>query len=106
MAWERRKGRGRYYSRTKRCGRKFSRIYVGRGDIAEAIAAADALARQEQTAALCKWRVFQDIWDSAAQAALRFGAVTGLFLRLTLVAAGYYQHDRGLWRKRHGRPNN
>ncbi len=101
MGWDVCDGRA-YYSRSRKVNGRIVREYIGKGPLAEAMAAADTLKqaqRQAQAQALRQERARQE----TAQAPLkRFAQGTDLLVRSFLVAAGYHQHDRGQWRKRHG----
>jgi len=48
MSWEARKGRGRYYTRSRRVGGKVVREYLGGGRIGEILAGFDMLKRDER----------------------------------------------------------
>ena len=48
MSWEARKGRGRYYTRSRRIGGKVVREYLGGGRIGEILAGFDMLKRDER----------------------------------------------------------
>ena len=99
MAWERRGSQTYYYRSVRRHGR-VTKDYLGTGPLAELSAAEDAARhaqrhseaeawRQERAALEVLDRQFDTYWNAA----------TGL-LKATLYAEGYYQHDRGEWRKR------
>ena len=99
MGWKTIQGR-RYLYRKIRSGGKVKTVYVGRGPAAELVAlemerrkeegAAKRSAVQEQKVAADRLR------QLAEQAADQFQ----LLVRATLVAAGWYQHNRCEWRPR------
>ena len=101
MSWESRNGRGRYYTRSRRRGGKVVREYLGSGDMGMLMALTDALARQklERAAAAERQRQAEgDALDATVEAACHS---IELIARAALNAAGYHQHHRGEWRKRH-----
>ena len=100
MAWESRKGVGRYYTRSRRVGGKVKRLYVGTGPAAEVIAALDAdtkrIREEERTARIAHKEQME---RAIALVDRSWAGVLGL-TRTVLVANGYYRHRRGEWRKR------
>ena len=100
MAWEPRRGRGRYYTRSRREGGRVVREYVGSGEVAEAIATLEGLdagrrdlKRAEEASEKAEAR--------QAQAALReLCEQAEALAQAALVLAGYHRHHRGEWRKR------
>jgi hypothetical protein len=100
MAWETRKGRGGYYTRSKRVGGRVVREYVGTGPVAEAVAALDACERSERLAEREAWIRRREEMETTSKAVERFTADVHAVTRATLEAAGYHQHHRGEWRKR------
>jgi hypothetical protein len=105
MAWETRRGKGRFYTRTHRRGHKFVREYVGTGPDAEAAAAEDAarrLAREAEFEARRK----EQARHKAREALLReLSVLTDLVLFAALIVAGFHRSHRGPWRrKRHVHP--
>jgi hypothetical protein len=104
MAWERGKGGGRYYTRTKRVGGRFVREYFGRGPRAEQAAAEDARRRAERRAQAEALGAEQRRYADAVGPLLELCRLSDLLVRATLTSVGYHQHDRGAWRrKRHVR---
>jgi hypothetical protein len=100
MAWESRKGRGRYYTRSVRVGGRVVRRYLGTGAHAERAARLDAMTRAanaQERADLMERRMPVE-W--AAEQLEDLAAMTDTLVRATLVLAGYHQHHRGEWRKR------
>jgi hypothetical protein len=100
MAWESRNGRGRYCTRSVRCGGRVIREYVGAGEAAELIAAID-----EERAALRRDDLRATPEEFATMQAVEAGdmgvcSVADLLARLALVATGHHQHHRGEWRRK------
>lgn len=101
MGWEDRKGRGRYYTRSRRVGGRVVREYVGSGRVAELSADLDILKRNERLvdAAGQKQRVAEDAaLDAECE---RLSRLADLLGRAVLLSSGYHNH-RGEWRKRRG----
>lgn len=99
MAWETRKGRGHYYTRSKRVGGRVVREYVGTGPGAEAEASADASKRSRRLAEREDWNRRRAELEATSEVVERFVAGVRAFTRSTLEAAGYRQHNRGEWRR-------
>jgi hypothetical protein len=103
MAWEVRNNK-RYYYKMVRINNKVHHLYRGTGQRSEQAAAEDLRIRQERMAQIDAERTKQAKLNQAEQPLHQVGSLTDLLTRATLVAAGYYQHDHGEWRKRgHGR---
>lgn len=100
MSWESRNGRGAYYTRSKRCGGRIVREYIGSDALADAIAGADELERQRRKAAADTQRQERARLDAIDAQFARLDSLADLLVRASLVAAGYHQHHRGDWRKR------
>lgn len=102
MSWETRNGKGRYYTRCVRVGRRFVREYIGAGDYGECVAADDACARAERAdqAAAARAEIEQlvDLGELVAASARAAKIVASQ----ALIAAGYRRHQRGEWRKTRG----
>lgn len=99
MSWESRKGRGRYYTRSRRRDGKVVREYMGTGEAAALAARRDALEhvqREGEAAAQRQREAEADALDAAVAAA--FHAIE-LLATASLLVAGYRQHHRGEWRK-------
>ena len=101
MSWQRRDQR-HYYSRSYRVDGRIVREYVGGGAAGEQAAAADAQRRAQRQAAAAALRAEQDRWDEATSTLQDLCHLSDLLVRAALLAAGYHQHARGVWRrKRH-----
>jgi hypothetical protein len=102
MAWET-KGRSRYYTRSKRVGRRVVREYLGMGPEAHLAAALDERRRQDREAARAARRCQRERWEAAARPLNELADLVELFVRATLFAAGFHRHQRSWRRRRHGR---
>lgn len=102
MSWESRNGRGRYYTRSRRRGGRVVREYVGTGEVGALAARNDSLDRQEREDMKAR-EAEADALDVAVDDACR---TIDLLAQAALIVAGYRQHHRGEWRKRHARPGN
>jgi hypothetical protein len=98
MSWESREGR-EYYTRSRRVGGRIRRQYVGRGELAELAAAADACRRAQRQIQAQEQRAEKARWQAAAQLLLELDAGVDLLAQAALLAAGFRQHDRGEWRR-------
>ena len=101
MSWESRNGRGRFYTRSHRVGGKIVRVYCGTGDVGLLMAKQDDLKRKQIAAAKQACRKRQNEGDSLDRTVAAACDAIELFARASLIAAGYRQHRRGEWRKRH-----
>ncbi len=102
MGWETRRGKGRYYTRSRKVNGRVVREYIGTGEFAALIAECDATERAERArerAAEATKRL--ELAELRALTAPLEAAGEGL-ARAALVAAGFRRHHRGEWRKRRG----
>jgi hypothetical protein len=99
MAWEHRKGVGRYYTRSRRVGRRVVREYVGGGSVGELAAAADAKSREEAQRQAQVWRERRAAIAASSESTRCFSDALDRLAQGTLVVAGYHQHHRGEWRR-------
>jgi hypothetical protein len=98
MGWETR-GKGRYYTRSRKVGGRVVREYVGAGAVGELAAALDALRRRRRQAARAERLAERRRWGDAELAAEGLAHNVALLLNAALLAAGFHQHDR-TWRRR------
>jgi hypothetical protein len=99
VGWETRRGRGRYYTRSRTVGGRTRREYVGRGLIGEQAAAADAQQRAERAARRLAQQTDQAAWEAADAPLQQLARLLDLLARAHLVAAGYHRHGAE-WRRR------
>jgi hypothetical protein len=101
MGWVIRPGRRPYYTRSKKRGGKVFSEHVGGGSVGELAAAADALKRAERRARLEARRAEKARWQAALAPLQELCREADLLVKATLLVAGYHQHARSSWRKRH-----
>ena len=101
MGWERPRGGGCYYTRSKKRGGKVIREYVGGGSVGELAAAADALRRAQRQAEWEARRADKARWQTALGPLQELCSGTGLLIKATFFCAGFYLHARTSWRKKH-----
>jgi hypothetical protein len=100
MAWEFRNGK-EYYYRTRRTARGgFERIYFGCDEVAHLAAAEDALRQAQRESERAAWLDLTNRLQIVDQALQDLGKAVGLITTAALRQGGYYQHDRGEWRRR------
>jgi hypothetical protein len=100
MAWESRKGRGRYFTLSLWRGGRVVRQYLGRGAEAEKAAAENEARRADQRARREADRDWAGGRDEADAALGELHETTDLAMRAALIGHGFHQHDRGEWRRR------
>lgn len=100
MAWQT-IGRKRYYTRSRKVKGRVVRESFGSGPEAHLAAALDARRRHEREASWTARRLERACWRSAVGTLERMIGSTQLLLRAALLTAGYHQHERGAWRRRH-----
>ena len=102
MPWVRR-GRYRYYVRRRKVNGAFLRQPYGRGPEAELAAALAAQRQREREAEWARRRQERGRWDAKTETVQRLIEVSDLLVCAALLAAGFHQHQRGEWRRKHGR---
>ena len=103
MAWETRKGGGRYYTRTRQVNGRQIREYIGCGPLADLLAEHD---RFEQIQREAEWRRLRE--EKAQDRELfqevdELDAITKTLMKKALETAGFHQHHGSEWRKRSGK---
>jgi hypothetical protein len=102
VAWERR-GESLYYYRSVREDQKVRKEYVGRGEIAEALAHADEtmrLSRAERREHERRESAKElERLEALVAPVLELSRTAEILLQAHLIAAGYH-HRRGQWRRR------
>jgi hypothetical protein len=96
MAWDR-----GYYYRVRKVNGRVVREYIGKGRVAELMAQQDGAEREgrrlDAEVVRCEKAELDDL-DATLEAISR---TTDLAARAAILAAGFHQHRRGEWRKRH-----
>jgi hypothetical protein len=100
MAWETRKGHGRYYTRSKRVEGRVVREYVGSGEWAEAMVAMDEAERARRVAERADWREERECHERIDRQLDELNAFCTILAKDALENAGFHQHHRGEWRRR------
>ena len=98
VAWERR-GDNLYYYRSVREGEKVRKEYVGRGEIAEALAHADETIRRSRAERLRRDAAELERVRALVSCADELHETAEVLARAEMVAAGYHRH-KGEWRRR------
>ena len=96
--WDTR-GNKRYFYRHVRIGGRPRRQYAGAGPAAELAAAVDELRRLERAVEAREWQAEEARLREAEAPLLELCGVTETLIRAALLAAGFHQHDRGVWRR-------
>ena len=102
MSWEVRGGK-KYYTRSRRVDGRVLREYVGGGLAGEYAAELDAEARARRQHALNRDRELQRQDEELDKETEEFDSAADNVARAILLVTGNYQHNRGEWRRRHGR---
>jgi hypothetical protein len=100
MAWETRKGKGRYYTRSRRIDGRIVREYLGKDEMAHISALIDEEARLERQEERQCLRIEREATDAVDDLLRQMFNEVDLTVRLSLEATGYHRHKRSEWRKR------
>jgi hypothetical protein len=98
MGWEERRGGPAYYCSVRIDGRP-RKIYLGKGEAAEAQAARVAQAREERRSEYDAWQCELTRLAAAEEALRELRAWADVLVRAAFLTAGLHEH-RGQWRKR------
>jgi hypothetical protein len=99
MAWELRRGRPYYYRKERHGDRVVSR-YAGGGPAGHSSACRDREERAARARSAEARRSDRDRLADENQAMEAWFEDVEVLAQAALLAAGYYRHDRGEWRKR------
>jgi len=102
MGWDH---NGRYYTRSRRENGRVVREYVGGGKLGELAAQFEAIKREERDAERTSEKAERDEISDIDAPLAELHELAELLVKATLLAAGFYQHHRGNWRKRRGKRN-
>lgn len=106
MGWEERRNGNRYYYEKRWEGGRCRSVYIGRGEVAAAIAGLNEIERRQRGHG--RARELAGLEAAAANVGPALALLAELDLLATgatrgaLHAAGYHQHDRGEWRRKRG----
>lgn len=102
MAWETRKGRGRYY-RTREVNGQQIREYIGCGPLAEVVAEHDQFERIQREAERRRLQEEKAQDQELFREVDELDAITQTLMKKALEAADFHQHHGSEWRKRRGK---
>ena len=98
MAWEERKGGGRYYTRSRREGGRIVREYVGAGIAGELASEADRIERELREAEEARQKGELEHLESLVAPVLEVSEAAEVLARAHLIAAGYHRR-KGEYRR-------
>jgi len=99
MAWEERNGKAYYYQTERDETGKVTKRYVGRGEVAELIAHADATRQKVRRKRREEDREELEHLQSLMSQALELDEAVEVLMRAHLVDAGFHRHKGGEWRR-------
>jgi len=102
MAWESRRGKGRYYTRSRKVNGRVEREYIGSGPMAEFQSALDLMERWPRQEEAYARRVERDRMAELDRLVADYCERVESVACAELEAAGYHKHNRGEWRRRRG----
>jgi hypothetical protein len=91
----------RYYYRNLQISGRSVRRYVGTGPVAELAAAADDLRKLKRVVEAREQKAEQARWQTTQSPLLNLCTGANLLTKATLLCAGFCQHARSSWRKKH-----
>ncbi len=100
MPW-RQRGQRRYYYRTIQTDGRPRSVYVGTGEVGEAAAAEDEARRAERRRQRELLKAQQQQITTNLSAVVELNERMESLTRAALLGAGFHQHARSQWRKRH-----
>ena len=95
MGWER-----GYYYRVRKVNGRVVREYIGAGKVAELVARMDALEREQRQLEALERRHEKEQLNTLDAELKTLNDKVDLAARAALLAAGFYRHKRGEWRRR------
>jgi len=95
-------GTRRYFYHSERVNGKPVRRYIGKGKAGEVAAEIADLRRLEREIKARELMAEENRLKQAEAHLTELCEMTDMLVRAALIAAGYHQHDRGDWRRRHG----
>lgn len=101
MSWETRTRGTSYYTRSKRINGRIIRQYIGRGELAERLAAADGRERELRAMVRRDQQLERERIEDQAAPIAALHADVDVLVRAALLGAGYHRHH-GEWRRRRG----
>jgi hypothetical protein len=100
VGWETRKrGTGRYYTRSRREGGRVVREYIGGGVLGRLAAQLDEIERRQREEETAYWREERERLEQNAAFVRELEEAAEILSQAHLIAAGFYKR-RGEWRRR------
>ena len=104
MGWETRgRGCGPYYYQSTKVAGKVKRQYLGKGEQARQAAAQVARRQAERAAQAEAVQAAKARFQAADEALQELSELTDFLTRAALESRGFFQHNRGAWRRRRDR---
>jgi hypothetical protein len=100
VGWEtRKKGTGRYYTRSRREGGRVVREYIGGGVLGRLAAQIDEIERRQREEERAYWREERERLEQNAAFVRELEEAAEILSQAHLIAAGFHKR-RGEWRRR------
>jgi hypothetical protein len=94
--------KGRYYTRSHRVNGRIVRTYLGSGEIAQAMAESDRIARDRRNAERAALQAELAEMTNISKILDELDATCKHLVEVYFESQGYHRHHRGAWRKRRG----
>ncbi len=104
MAWETRRGKDAYYTRSKKVDGRVIREYVGTGEFAELCADIDDLTKQQRNFDNTAKRSKRTAAREQEAAMIEYCKTIDQIMIDALIECGYHRH-KGEWRRKRGAKN-
>ena len=103
MAWETRPNGRSYYYHPRLVGSRVEKAYFGKGQAAALMADAVADGKASREAEREAFRAYRARLEPLERVMSALDAGCGVVAAAALTAAGFHRHNRGTWRRKHGR---
>ena len=100
MGWSKRGSKTFYYRKVRTAPGRWETRYVGGGPSADAAAHCDVEWKKTRVAERNRRHEERDRFAAAAAAVWQLNSIANTLTRAAMILSGFYQHDRGRWRRR------